>query len=592
MKWIRWQGLITFIGFFAALALLVYLFAAPILRWGLTTGLTRVNGAEVNIAQLDLRWSPFAVELHEVQFTDPQAPELNRFQASRVAFEMQLLQAMIGRIHIEELAAEGILMGVERSSPGKVRADYLAEREAEGGTPTWGERLADLGFDFPDMDELLERSDIETPQVIEQVSQRTRDNRQAVEARRDELPDSDRVDSYEERLAALKEARPQSVEELEELRETLSSLRDDIREDRDAVRSFTDSVETAISQVQSDIEQLRQAPGADLDRVRRLVAMDDESLSDLAGILFGPQIQRWADYALVAFDFVAPLLQSEAEDEPSRWEGRFIDFDQGNQPVFLIRLANTSLRFGDVDLAIRWDNITWQHERLGSPTTYRLQAGQSAYWQQLDADGNFFLDEASNFSGQQQWALQGAQLSAQTLLEQSDIRINLSNARLDSTGDIQIAEGRFSGGGQANVADVSLQTEGEPRWAQLLGSALNQIERFDLDVGLAGQLGSPRLSIDSDLDNQLSTALSGVVQEYASEELAALRGELDQSVQQALGGIESDLGDIQELRALAQERDERLQALLDEELDNLREGLRDELEDRLRDALRGRLGQG
>ncbi|RUO31186.1 TIGR03545 family protein [Aliidiomarina soli] len=591
-KYIRWQGLLTFVGFFAVLFLLVYLFAAPLMRWGLTTGLTRVNGAEVNIDKLDLRWSPFALELQKVQFTDPETPELNRFQADRVAFEMQLLQAMIGRIYIDELNADGIVMGVERESRGKVRADYIAEREAEGDTPTWGERFAELGFEFPDVDELLERSEIRTPEVIETTSTRSRESRDNVEGSRDQLPDSERIESYEERLDALREARPRSIEEFEELRQTLSELRDDMRTDRDAVREFKNSVESAYQQVSEDVQRLRDAPSADIDRVRRLIAMDDEAISDMAGILFGPQVQRWTDYALVAYDFVAPMLQREAEDKPTRWEGRHIDFDRGNRPVFLIALATTSMRIGEVDLALRWDNITWQHERIGSPTTYRLELSESPYWQSLNADGNFFINEAIEFSGQQQWALQGAQLSAQTLLEQRDIRIDMAEAMINSRGDIRIENGRFSGGGNADLSAVDLSTEGERSWTAMLGSALQQINAFDLDIGLEGRIGSPRLRIDSDLDNQLSSALSGVVQEYASSQLADVQARLQGQVDEALGDIQPRLEQIQQLRSLAEERESTLQGMLDEELDNLRDSARDELENRLRDVIRGRLGGG
>lgn len=591
-KFIRWQGLLAFLGFFAALIAIVYLFAAPLLRFGLTTGLTRANGAEVNIDTLDLNWSPFSVELNLIEFTDPETPELNRFQAERMSFGIELLPAIIGRVYIDELNATGIAMGVERARPGRVRADYIAEREAAGDTQTWGERFAELGFDFPDVSELLERSEIRTPQVIEDVEQRTRATRDDVQARRDELPPESVLEEYESRLRELREARPSSVAEFEELRSTLSELRDDIRADRDSLMAFKDSIENAYEQVSTDVRTLRDAPGADLERVRALIELDNDAISDIAGILFGPQVQQWTDYGLIAFDFVAPLLQSEAEEQPSRWQGRFIEFDDGDQPSFLIRVAHTSLIMADVDIDLRWDNITWQHERIGSPTTYALNVAQSPYWRSLSADGNFFINEAIEFSGQQEWALQGAELAAQTLLEQSNLRVDLNNAVLNSSGDIRINGGQFSGGGDINMQSVQLNTTGDRTWTRLLGQALEQINAFDLDIGLAGSVGSPGLNISSDLDNQLSSTLSGVMQEYAGEQLAEVRAQLESEVEQAMSGIQPQVDQINQFRALAEDREATLQSLLDEELDNLRDNALDQLRDRLGDRLRERLGGG
>ncbi|RUO24395.1 hypothetical protein CWE09_11045 [Aliidiomarina minuta] len=593
-KIIRWPGLITFVAIVGGLVAIVLLFTEPLLRWGLGTGLTRANGAEVNINELDLRWSPFAIELRDVQFTDPDTPELNRLQADRISFGMSLGEAIVGRIHIHELTATGIAMGVERDSPGRVRTDYIAEREAERDGPGWRERIADLDISLPSTDELLARSEIRTPQVVDEVTERTRTTRDEVSNRRDDLPSSERVQEYEERLRELREKRPRSLEDFELARQELTQLRDDIRSDRDAAVAFRDSVDEAQSQLRSDLDNLRQAPTDDIQRVSRLLAMDSDALSDLTGIFFGPQVQQWTDYILIAYDFVGPMLQQFAEDEeqPSRWEGRYIDFDRENRPSFLIDLAHTEITFAETSLDIRWDNITWQHERLGESTTYRVAASASPYWQSLSADGDFFIDEAIEFSGNQEWSLQGAELAAQTLLEQSDLTARMTGAMLNSEGRISLSEGAFSGGGGIQLSEVGLSAEGDRTWVRMMNDALSQIQSFDMDVGIRGRMGSPRLSLSSDLDNQLSAAFSGVMQEAADERMAEVRARLQSEVDAALTDVQPRLDQVNEWRELAENREGALQNLLDEEVENLQDSAREALENRLRDAIRGHLGRG
>lgn len=592
-KVIRWPGLVAFVGVVGLLAALLFTFAEPLLRWGLTAGLTSANGAEVNIEEVELNWTPFSVEMRELQFTDPETPELNRFQADRLSFGMRVLDAVIGRIHIDELTATGIAMGVERDSPGKVRADYIAEREA-AGTPSWGDRLAALDITMPSTDELLQRSEVQTPQVVEEVTERTRETEDRVRAARDNLPDSEKVENYEERLQELRDMRPRTIEEFEEARERLTSLRDDIRSDRDSVVAFKETVEQAQTQLSDDLQRLRDAPGNDIDRIRQLISLDDEAISDLAGIFFGPRVQQWTDYILVAYDFVGPMLQGEAEEEarPSRWEGRYIDFDRQNRPSFLIELAHTEMTFGATSVDVRWDDVTWQHERLGNPTTYRVEATESPLWQSLSADGDFFIDEAARFRGSQGWSLQGAELAAQTLLEQSELTARLVTGMLDSEGRIEVDNGQFSGGGGLDLSSVELRADGEPGWVQMMNDALSQINAFSMDVGVAGNLGAPQLQLDSDLDNQLASAFSGVMQEAADERLAEVRARLESELEGALGDVQPRLEQVAEWRELAQNREDGLQGLLDEEVGSLQESAKDELEDRLRDAIRGRLGGG
>lgn len=593
-KIIRWPGLITFAAIVGGLIAVVLLFTEPLLRWGLGSGLTRANGAEVNINELDVRWSPFALELRDVQFTDPDAPELNRLQADRISFAMSLGEAIIGRIHIHELTATGIAMGVERDSPGRVRADYIAEREAERDGPGWRDRIADLDISLPPTDELLARSEIRTPQIVDDVTERTRTTRDQVSERRDDLPTSERLEEYEERLRELRERRPRTLEGFEEARQELSRLRDDIRADRDATVAFRDSVNDAQSQLRHDLDNLREAPEADIQRISRLLAMDSDALSDLSGIFFGPQVQQWTDYILIAYDFVGPMLQRLGEDdeEPSRWEGRFIEFDRENRPSFLIDLAHTEITFGETSVDMRWDNITWQHERLGESTQYQVVASSSPYWRSLSADGNFFINEAIEFSGTQEWSLRGAELAAQTLLEQSDLTARLTGAMLDSDGRISLSEGAFSGGGDIQLSEVGLRAEGDRTWVRMMNDALRQIQSFDMDVGIRGRMGSPRLSLSSDLDDQLSAAFSGVLQEAADERMTEVRARLQSEVDTALADVQPRLDQINEWRELAENREDALQSLLDQEVENLQDSAREALKNRLRDAIRGHLGRG
>lgn len=582
---IRWPGLITFVVVAGVLAITIRTFVGPLVKSGLEFGLTKANGAEVNIAQVEINWQPFAVRINEIQFTDPEQPQLNRLQAASAAAELYFWDAVIGRIHITDLHMTGIAMGVERDRPGKVRADYLAAREPRD----WRQTFADLNIDIPSVDQILQRSEIRTPMLVEKIEDEFRQQRTAVEQARENLPESETIEEYKERLQAITETRPRTPQELVQLRRTLQTLRDDMRDDRDAVRAFVATSEEAVNVMRRDLEQLRAAPGQDLARVRSLLSLDPESLTELSGILFGPVVEQWSNYAFMAFDFIGPMLNRSDDVEPSRWEGRYIDFDRQQRPVFLIENALTDIQFANTHIGVEWNNLTWQHDRIGgTPSTYSLAASASQYWQSLALDGRFTLSDLAGFAGSQSWQVQGINLTEQELFAQNDIAARLLSAVMNSRGEIGVEAGQLSGGGVVRLQDVAMQMQGDARWAQILGDVLAGITAFDLNVGVSGAMRAPGLSIRSDLDRQLQRGLTNALTAEADAKLNELRRDLEARVSAATATWDPRLQQLVGSLGRAREQNATLNDLFSVEPDDLQLG--DLLKDRLRDSLRGRLG--
>ncbi|RUO19850.1 TIGR03545 family protein [Aliidiomarina haloalkalitolerans] len=586
-KVIRWPGLIAFVVIIGALAIIIRTFAGPIVKSGLEYGLTRANGAEVNIASVNIHWSPFSVSMEELQFTDPETPALNRVQAQRAHAELYFWDAVIGRIHIRDLEVSGIAMGVERRSPGRVRADYQSDSEPFD----WRQTLADLEIEIPTVEGVLERSEIRTPGVIEQAQTNFEIQREKVDEARANLPEKEKLEGYRERVEAITEARPRTPEELLQLREDLRTLQRDMRTDRDAVRAFVAVSEEAVTVLRSDLEAVRSAPGQDIERVRSLLRFDNDSLSELSGVLFGPKVEQWSQYLLMAFDFIGPMLQRSDDEEvkPSRWEGRFIDFDRAQRPVFLIERAVTDIRLPDTHLSMDWANITWQHDRIGgTPSTFALAASESSWWQELALNGEFSMSDLRGFAGQQAWRIRGVNLVEQELFAQNDVVAKLLGAMLNSEGQVGVSAGELNGSGVISMRDVALDLDGDARWARILADVVGQINAFDMNLNVSGPMQAPGLSIRSDLDNQLQRLMTARLTAEADEQIARLRSDLEQRVSSATENLDPRLNAIVAGLAEGQSFEALLTDLLAVSPDDLRLG--DQLRDRLRGSLRDRIG--
>ncbi|MCC5854545.1 MAG: TIGR03545 family protein [Idiomarina sp.] len=585
MKAIRWPGLITFLAIVGGLTLFIVVFIDGLVRVGLSAGLSRVNGAEVNIASVDLNWSPFSVTLQELQITDPEVPELNRFAAEELRAEVMFWDLFIGRVHITDLRANGITFGSERAQAGRVRA---TERDGEDAMD-WRDRLAQFDIQLPGVEEVLGRADIRTPALSAEAEERFEARERAFRRVREELPSTSKVEDYQKRFEALSESRPRTPQELNRAREQFRELQRGMRDDRERVNAFLEVSREGARGTQEDIEALRNAYQHDLDRARALFSADQGSLTELTGILFGAQVQQWAEYGFMVFDFIAPLLQSAQEDQeqPSRWAGRFIDFDRNNRPTFLVENAELSLglEVGDIRMQIR--DLTWQHAILGRPSTFELSSADSPWWRALRLDGDLFIGAEGSISGGQRWALEQARLDDLALVEQRQFSAALQRAVLNSQGELRIDGGALRGQGRLLFTEAAFATGGEASWARYFEQALQGIQRFDIDLGVRGELARPRLSLQSDLDNQLASIMNRMVREEADLRLASVRTELNETTQRLQGELQPWLERAQAIQSQATDYESKLTELLRVEFDELIRGDSDRLLNRIRTRVGG-----
>ncbi|TRW48112.1 TIGR03545 family protein [Aliidiomarina halalkaliphila] len=584
---IRWPGLIAFLVIVVGVAVVIRMFAGPLLKGGLEYGLTYANGAEVNIEQAVVRWSPFSLTLQGIEVTDPDQPELNRVQAMRAHAEFNPWDALIGRVHIHELELSGVAMGVERASPGRVRADY----QRESDPIDWQQILADLNIDIPSLDEVLARSEIRTPELVTRIEQDFEQHRTQIETARENLPSRERIDGYRERMAEITETRPRTPQELVALRERLDELKSDIRADRNHVQTFVSTSEQAVQVMREDLTALREAPSRDLARIRQLLSFDQDSMSELSGVLFGPRVEQWSRYAFMAFDVIGPMLQraEDQEQRPNRWHGRYIDFDRQSRPTFLVDRAGISIRIQDVDVMTSWQNITWQHDRIdGAPTTFEASSSATQWWNELRFDGEFALSELRGFSGHQNWRVRGVNLMEQSLLDQEGVSARLLGAVLNSEGRLGVREGRLDGSGLIRMQDVDMRLDGEARWARILSDVISQVNAFDMNLSVDGPMGQPALRLRSDLDNQLQQLLTSALRQEADAQLSSVRADLEQQVAGITSTWEPRLQQFVGLRDQAREQNGLLEELLS--VDGSELSIGEQLEDRLRDSLRRRIG--
>ncbi len=583
MRMIRWPGVVSF--FIVALLIVVFfaLFLDNLVRAGLTSALTRVNQAEVNIEQVELKWSPFAVDIQNLQMTNPEKPSHNRFAATSLKAEIRFLELLIGKVHIEELTATGVLLDGERARVGKVLEVAKPQDEV-----ALRERLAEFNVELPTSKSFLQGANITTPALAKEAEQKFNQREQVFAAARDNLPKQDKLDEYRMKIDAIIDSKPRSARELLAAREQLNAIKQEMRADKERVAAFLAASESIVKETKQDITEIKATYQADLDRARALFSFDPDSLTELSGILFGAQVEQWAGYALMAFDFIAPLLENAKANEaaaPSRWQGRYIDFDTHSSPTLWVKQAQLSMRLEELEFGLALQNITWQHERINTPTEFQLTANHAPGWKQFDFNGDLFINNLGQVRGKQQWQLAGVQLHDLELIGSSSLRTALTTALLNSAGSLVINNGDITGQGKLHFTDTGFSVTGEGKVPQYFGQALSGVDTFELNLGLSGRFSSPKFQLRSDLDHQLGSQFNAILSTEVESRLAEVRTSLTSDSNGFMSKAEPWLVQAEALRGQGKSLEEGFTELLKAEVDNLVESESDRLLEKLKKKL-------
>ncbi|RUO39261.1 TIGR03545 family protein [Pseudidiomarina aestuarii] len=581
---IRWPGLAAFLIIVGLLVAFSWLLLDTIIKWSLERSLGTLNGAEVNIERVEHTWVPLGVRIERIQVTDPLTPTMNRVVIGAVEGTMNVEQLLLGRLHFENVVSTGIRVQQPRESEGEVY--QVPNREDIEGWAKQG--LAALNLEVPSTDKILERMELKTPAAISAAEEAFATQKERVNEARSQLPSEEKIKAYEAKVKALTESDIKTPQELVAKREEFAALKEEFEKDKKALLSFKETVTDAVEQLQTQFAAVKDAPAQDMARVRELMQLNSAGLTEITALLFGDQARVWSNYMLLAYEQLAPMLARSADAaaiKPQRGEGVWFSFTGANAPPdFLIKLADTEFAFGETILDVQWNNITHQHEQLGQPTTFRARADNTQLWSSFNLNGELALG-AEGVDARQQWQLKGVKLDNLALSESAEFAANIVAALLDSEGSVALRDSALDGNATIRLADMQVTANAENRWAQVVASALQSLTRLDIQTSIAGSMTQPTFNLRSDLDRQLGSALKSAALQEVEPELASLRAKLQEQTGGFLGENEEELSELVGLLTTAENREARLQELLEAKIQN-------KLEDQVKDRLKGLLNGG
>ena len=577
---IRLPGLTAFFVIAGLIAAISILFMDYWIKLAAEKSLAKTTGAEVNIASVEHTFSPFGITLNHLQLTDPKAPQTNQLEAKYVSAKIDLAPLLLRKLIIDNLTISGVQLGTPRGSVGDVY------REPEEEQNQADDIFADAK-EIPSVDEILAKSPLKTTKAIEGTQAVYAKHSEKLQQQYAALPEEEKLANYQTRIKALIDTDYKDPIALAAAKKEFDTLKQAILKDKKKLSEFKESIAQAKSELSPQLVALKDAPGQDYEQLKSLFAGDADAINDVTTLVFGEKAGEWSQYALVAFDIVGPMLnaQGKAEEEQRGYAGKWISFDDTSTlPDLWIKKAQISLQWQQENITSNWQDITHQHDILGSPTVFSVDSSSSSLWQSLILNGDLWLSQ-SGVKANQSWALSGLKLSGLDLVSQEKLSSQLDSGLLSSTGKAALNGEAVSGTGSIDLKQLIIKATGSNKMTNIVADTLNQLKKLTINTDIGGTIGDLDLSFSSDLNKQIGAALLSNVGTEQQAKLDELKQKLNKKTEGMLGENNSQLTQWLGWEKLAGGDLDSINELLEAKLSSVIEQKKGELQKKLFDKL-------
>lgn len=596
-KYLRWQGLLGLIAFLALIAGFIYIFAGWLIKTGIEQGGGWYMGAEVNVEEVNVNWSPFTLDIVEFQATDPNAPEYNAMQFKQAKAELNLWQYMLGKVIIEDVRLAELEFGAKRASVGEVY------RSADDGKASLGETVDQVKeVEMPDIKQLLKDSNLITVAKAEQLQQVYDTEKAQLTELKDNLPDEEKLDFYKAKVKEIQDTKIESAEDLVKLKARLDELKQQIKADKQQVENAKQTLKNTKDNISLAVTELKQAPDQDWQAIKTKYQLDSFEAEDVAHIIFGEKGREYYNQGMDIYQMLKPFLQSEpkGEEEAIVDLGQYIHFSEQNpQPDWLIKTGLISVNTPQGQFSLDLSEINTQHWKRNQPSLIEVSSNQLRGDGQISGKIDFFKAKDGNLLSEGQWLLEQFQIGAEqvdeaTLAENATSALSLAAAKLMADGQFTLNNFDLDAVIKLDLLNPVFVTDASKSWQKKIVQALNDADAIPAEIDLVGNVLLPKWHISSQVDDIIKGSITQQVDEKVTELKAELQTKLNDKVASTLKLTDDQASQIANLDDWLNDADGTLNNLLDTQLKSAveqeKEKAKDKAKEKVKDKLQGLFG--
>ena len=276
----------------------------------------------------------------------------------------------------------------------------------------------------------------------------------------------------------------------------------------------------------------------------------------MALLLFGPQYADWVSKGVSLYETVKPMLskQESASEEPAaqtpaRGKGIDIRFQEHTPiPDVLVRIARVTLLLDAGELKGEIVDIASDQTIYGKPVTFRFAGQKLKAINGVSVQGTIDRTRINQAVDTVTGRIDGYQIADIALSKDSSLPISLERASADIDLDIHIRNQQIASRVTSNLHSVVFDT-GKTGEKDLLRAAMQDalegVSKFQVKAALTGTLEQNDITVESDIDKVMGTAVTKAVAKQVQLFEQKLKEQITQKTNGMLGGLDSSIGDLQ-----------------------------------------------
>lgn len=507
---LRVSGLAVLVSMIAVGGIGGYVFADGIAKLVLKQTMETSFGAQTDIESVKVSWSPFGVTVNSLEQTDASEPSQNLFQLEKFSAQVDLWQMLLGKYIMERVDIEQIAMSTPRAEPGKVYKSLVEQAQLD----KLPEKSAELGLSVPTTEQLLATLDLETEKKGRALEQIWQQEKPKLEQAFKQLPNKETVAELKKQWQKLSSTEIKSLEDIAQLEKQLKQIKVSVDKEKAALKQAKEQYQQSKAKLDVAYDELQQAAKNDWNKVEQQVPFNDPNAVAIAKMLFGSEVASYLESAQGLWQKAQPYIEQhqqkkaqEQEKQEQKWNSsKDIEFvSRDKLPSWLVKQLNVSAVIADKVYQVSGSDINIESYVLGKPSTYQVTLAD-----EFKLDGHYFVDETLQIDTSGNWNANGLTLDSKSLAKSEDLTLSLASALLSGAGSYQYNNG-FISSNQFGFSKTDFAGNATTKLAKLTLDTLQDVNNFNLDIEVSGQLKDPNINIKSDLDRQLGSGLKSAL---------------------------------------------------------------------------------